>query len=88
MIVLIAQKVGTTGPLSDLDARPIWVAADGTQYHVANGDALTLGVDEPVIDHDNPAPLPVAGASATLIIVPSQGLATLDALGLVRGDVV
>jgi hypothetical protein len=88
MTVLIAQKVGTTGPLSDLDARPIWVAADGTRYHVANGDALALGVDEPIIDPDNPAPLPVAGASVVLIVVPSQGRSTLDALGLVSGDLV
>jgi len=84
MIVLIAQRVGATGPLSDLDARPIWGAADGTQYHVANGDALALRVDEPIIDPDNHAPLPVAGASVALIIVPSQGRATLAALGLVR----
>ena len=80
MIVLIAQKVGTTGPMSDLDARPIWVAADGTRYHIANGDALALGVDEP----DEVETLPVAGASVALIVVPSQGRATLDALGLVR----
>jgi hypothetical protein len=87
MIVLIAQKVGTTGPLSDLDARPIWVAEDGTRYHVANGDAMALGVDEPIIDPDNTAPLPVAGASVALIVVPSQGRATLDALGLVPAEI-
>ena len=87
MIVLIAQKVGATGPLGDLDARPIWVAADGTRYHVANGDALGLGVNEPITDPDNPAPLPVAGASVALIVVPSQGRATLTALGLVPAEV-
>jgi hypothetical protein len=77
-MILIAQKLGTKGPLVDIDARPVWQAADGTRYHIAHGPADELGVSQP----DPVETLPVAGKSVALIVVPSDGRSTLDAVGL------
>ena len=65
---------------------PVLQDAQGRAWVISHGPDLQ-GYDAP----DPDAPLPVAGNLAddvTMIVAPSQGRATLDALGLVLGDLV
>jgi hypothetical protein len=62
---------------------PVLQDAQGRAWVISHGPDLQ-GYDAP----DPDAPLPVIADDLTLIVVPSQGLATLAALGLVSGDLV
>jgi len=60
---------------------PVLLDAQGRAWVISHGPDLQ-GYDAP----DPDAPSPVIADDVTLIVVPSQGRATLDALGLKEPD--
>jgi hypothetical protein len=77
MMLAIAQRVGFDGPLTDLEFRPVWLAADGTEFYIAHGPADELGIAAPESDE-----VPTASAGVDLLIAVSSGAATFAAMGL------